>query len=294
MEQSAALTSDQVGALFDVKKHTFLASPIVLDLNGDGVKTTKIGSGATFDLNATGQASQVGWVSASDGLLVRDLNNDGAINDGKELFGTSTVLSDGTTAADGFLALAELDSNQDGKIDSSDSAFTSLGVWVDSNGDGKSGAAELKSLADAGVASISLDTKSTTTVDNGNVIGIVSSYQTTDGTTRQAADVWLQSANSAVPASDPVGSIASILSNYLSLAEITDNQAALPIASQQLSDQKQASLATALSSFDANGNVIVSNASANQASALAPNSVSRLLDDSWSKHLGILGSGSSK
>jgi iron-regulated protein frpC, putative len=69
-----------------------------------------------------GLAESTGWVGAGDGLLVRDLNDNGQIDNGTELFGNNSVLSSGATAANGFEALADLDSNQDGVFNSSDSA----------------------------------------------------------------------------------------------------------------------------------------------------------------------------
>lgn len=47
-------------------------------------------------------------------MLVRDLNGNGLIDNGTELFGNSTILSNNETAANGFEALKELDSNGDG------------------------------------------------------------------------------------------------------------------------------------------------------------------------------------
>jgi Xaa-Pro aminopeptidase len=49
-----------------------------------------------------------GWASAQDGLLVRDLNGDGQVNDGRELFGAGTQLSNGQRAGHGYAALADL------------------------------------------------------------------------------------------------------------------------------------------------------------------------------------------
>ena len=58
--------------------------------------------------------------------MVWDRNNDGVINDGSELFGNNTDLDNGNKAAHGFAALADLDSNGDGVIDASDTAWTEL------------------------------------------------------------------------------------------------------------------------------------------------------------------------
>jgi hypothetical protein len=52
-----------------------------------------------------------GWVGKDDGLLVFDKNNNGKIDDGSELFGNNTILSNGNKAANGFEALKDLDSN---------------------------------------------------------------------------------------------------------------------------------------------------------------------------------------
>jgi hypothetical protein len=77
-------------------------SPLVLDINGDGVQTTRLSKsftqGVHFNLDAKGLAENTGWVDASDGLLVRDLNADSKINSGRELFGNHTLLKSGHQA----------------------------------------------------------------------------------------------------------------------------------------------------------------------------------------------------
>ena len=54
-------------------------------------------------------------------------------------------------------ALATLDDNGDGVIDSGDTAFGNLLVWQDLDHDGVSGGGELKSLADHGITEIRLN-----------------------------------------------------------------------------------------------------------------------------------------
>ncbi len=80
--------------------------PMTLDLDGDGVETVSVNDGVYFDHDGNGFAEKSGWVSKDDAILVRDLNNNGQIDDGSELFGDQTILSDGTEAANGFEALA--------------------------------------------------------------------------------------------------------------------------------------------------------------------------------------------
>jgi hypothetical protein len=99
--------------------------PLILDLNGDGFLTTPK-QATYFDYNGNGFLEQVGWVGLHDGLLVMDRNGNGIIDDGSELFGDQTILSNGRGATNSFQALADLDSNHDGKIDAADPAFSQL------------------------------------------------------------------------------------------------------------------------------------------------------------------------
>lgn len=129
-------------------------------------------------------------MAGNDGLLVMDRNHDGVINNGSELFGMGTVLANGKRATDGYVALAAEDTNHDGKIDSHDAHWKELKVWVDGNHDGKTDAGELKTLDEIGIASLDLNATKNGAIDNGNLVGLVSSYTTTDGKQHQMADVW--------------------------------------------------------------------------------------------------------
>ena len=77
--------------------------PLTLDLDGDGIETVAINTNnpILFDHDADGVKTATGWVGPDDGLLVLDRNNNGAIDNGRELFGDSTQLSSGGNAADG-------------------------------------------------------------------------------------------------------------------------------------------------------------------------------------------------
>lgn len=167
--------------------------PLILDLNGDG----KIGTiaqngfkGALFDSDNDGVRTASGWVSAEDGLLVRDINSDGVINSGKELFGDSTKLNNGTNATNGFTALADLDSNGDSKIDSNDINFNELKVWKDLNGDGISQSEELFTLDEVGIKSLNTNIES---IQNENVEGGIlvesGTFTREDGSIGKMADV---------------------------------------------------------------------------------------------------------
>jgi transcriptional antiterminator Rof (Rho-off) len=191
MTQVAGISGGQFAAMTDAQRDAMLSvSPIVLDLDGNGVHTTAAANGVNFDLNATGTVNKVGWVSATDGLLVMDRNHDGKINDGSELFGSATRTNDGKLAGNGYVAMAQEDTNHDLKLDANDAHFKDLRVWVDANHDGKTDAGELKTLGELGITSLDLHAKTGTEVDNGNLLGLVSNYTTTDGAKHEMADVW--------------------------------------------------------------------------------------------------------
>jgi hypothetical protein len=174
-------------------------SPIVLDLDGNGVSTLSAAEGVQFDLAASGQTGQYGWVGGNDGLLVRDVNLDGVINDGRELFGAATQLGNGTAAGNGYAALADLDGNHDSKISATDASFGELKVWVDANHDGKTDLGELKGLVDLGITALDLNYLHSDRQDQGNAVALVSGYETTDGQTHEMADVWFAQARSETP-----------------------------------------------------------------------------------------------
>ena len=147
-------------------KYVPYVDPLILDLDGDGLEITPLSKGILFDTNGDSIKTGTAWAGADDALLVRDLNGNGQIDSGVELFGDETILANGQKAAHGFAALAELDSGSlinglllgagDGVIDAKDTQFANLALWRDLNQDGVSQADELQTLADSHVASISL------------------------------------------------------------------------------------------------------------------------------------------
>jgi hypothetical protein len=190
------MTTDQSNALW-------LATPIVLDLDGNGINTLAAAEGVNFDLLGNGQTHRWGWVGGNDGLLVMDRNGDGVINDGRELFGAGTLLADGKQGADGFTAMRQEDSNQDGKLDANDHSFKDLRVWVDADRDGQTDDGELKSLLDLGIVEFKLDAAAGTELDNGNLLGLVSEYRKADGSSHALTDVWFARDDAAPAAATP-------------------------------------------------------------------------------------------
>ncbi|MDC7827620.1 calcium-binding protein, partial [Pseudomonas sp. BLCC-B13] len=144
--------SSKVNADFESSLKTI--SPIVFDLDGDGIETIGAEGQVLFDHDGDGNKHGSGWVKSDDALLVLDRNGNGSIDNGHELFGENTLLADGSKAKDGFEAMQAVDSNADGKLDASDAVWADLRVWRDLNGDGISQSGELLTLQEVGIQSI--------------------------------------------------------------------------------------------------------------------------------------------
>ncbi|OGT88663.1 MAG: hypothetical protein A2286_02755 [Gammaproteobacteria bacterium RIFOXYA12_FULL_61_12] len=167
-----------------------VSTPLILDLNGDGVHSLGLEAGIAFDVNADGIINRTGWASPEDGLLVRDISGDGVINDGSELFGSGTSDGQGGRTSDGFEALSLLDDNRDGAIDSNDAAWGELRVWRDLDTDGFTDDGELAGLESLGIQSLNLTFTTSDATENGNLHGLVGSYATRDGQSHEMTDVF--------------------------------------------------------------------------------------------------------
>ena len=180
------------------------ASPIVIDVAGNGFNLTNALNGVLFDLFRTETAERFSWTAADsdDAWLVFDRNGNGIIDEGKELFGSSTPqphLSKGETKH-GFRALALFDTpayggNSDGQIDNRDSVFYSLKLWQDRNHNGFSEADELQTLSASVIDVIHLKYKESRQKDaNGNWFRYRAKVTDASGAPagRWAWDVFLQ------------------------------------------------------------------------------------------------------
>ena len=164
---------------------TNLASPIILDLNGDGVQTLDINAtNGRFDLLNTGNAVRSGWISQGDAFLAIDTNGNDIIDDRSELFGGEV--------GEGFAKLASFDSNGDGQVDKNDTRFSELRLWQDRDSDHQTDAGELQSLIDARIAALSVSYQIRAEQQNGNWVLERSTATTADGRSIEMADAYFQ------------------------------------------------------------------------------------------------------
>ncbi|MES2675307.1 MAG: calcium-binding protein, partial [Pseudomonadota bacterium] len=169
--------------------------PLVLDLSGNGtVDTLSITAGVHFDSDNSGFAERTSWVAPDDALLVLDRNSNGFIDGGAELFGTDTLLNNGTFAVNGFDALAEFDLNEDGQIDVNDSIFSDLRLWQDTNSNGVTDSGEVKTLTAMGVTAVAT-TFTTNRFTDANRVDHreAGAFTKTDGTTGVTNSLWFES-----------------------------------------------------------------------------------------------------
>lgn len=138
-------------------------SPILVDLDRNFFRLTGLGDPVLFDIDADGEPEVLSWTAADrlDAFLWLDRNGNGVVDDGAELFGNHTPRIDGSTAANGYVPLAEFDlsaigGNGNRWIDPGDVIYPELRLWIDLDHDGVSEPAEILSLAEAGVTRIDL------------------------------------------------------------------------------------------------------------------------------------------
>ncbi len=134
-------------------------SPILLDLDGDGKIEASNGKylphngdfksqkAVMFDFYGNDFPIACEWVGANDGILCRPAK-DGKIN-GTNLFGTANGYDNG------YDEMASIDADQNGYLEGAE--LEGLMVWTDTNRNGYADKGEMKSVADYGITSISVN-----------------------------------------------------------------------------------------------------------------------------------------
>lgn len=119
-----------------------VVDPLVLNFDG---KLPKLSDKKfSFDLDHDGTSDQISYLTGESGFLSIDLNNDGKINDGSELFGPQS--------GSGFKDLRAYDGDGNGWIDENDDVFDKLRIWMKTD----SGKDQLIALGEKGVGAIFL------------------------------------------------------------------------------------------------------------------------------------------
>jgi len=124
-----------------------LIDPLVINYGTASASVTQ--EKYEFDIDADGTLDQISFVGPGSGFLALDLNQDGIINDGKELFGPNS--------GDGFSDLANYDLDKNGWIDENDAIYEKLRIWTkDAEGND-----QLLALGEKGIGAIYLGNVST-------------------------------------------------------------------------------------------------------------------------------------
>jgi len=194
-------------------------SPIIIDIARDGYELTSVEEGVFFDLDKDGVAERIAWTKSGsdDAFLAMDRNGNGTIDNGSELFGTSTPSYNDQpypTALNGFVALIFAEgpsygrSKADRVITREDTVFSRLLLWTDRNHNGLSEPDELRQVEAAGLLSLSTDYRESGRRDaHGNEFRLAApSSWNIEGrvVTYPVYDVWLRSASSTATAATTV------------------------------------------------------------------------------------------
>ncbi len=142
-------------------------SPLVVDINHNGLDFSGPEGGVWFDLYGIDEPVHIQWLrpDTDDAFLVLDLNENGVVDSGAELFGQGSMMwLEGRKAHHGFEVLAQydlesLEGNHDGVISPHDGVWQNLYIWNDRNADGLSSAHELTQLSEADLGRFLLSPK---------------------------------------------------------------------------------------------------------------------------------------
>ena len=121
--------------------------PLVINFDGQAAQLQS--QRFAFDLNSDGEAENLPTLTGGRGYLALDINQNGQIDNGSELFGPGS--------GNGFAELAAHDDDGNGWIDENDAVYEQLRVWTPAT----EGAGQLQSLKQVGVGAIAVNAAST-------------------------------------------------------------------------------------------------------------------------------------
>ncbi|MFA5904392.1 MAG: hypothetical protein WC836_10710 [Desulfobacula sp.] len=118
----------------------FQIDPLLINFSGGSIELSD--KKISFDINNDGVTENIHQLKPGRGFLALDLDEDGQINNGSELFGPST--------GNGFGELALYDKDNNLWIDENDPVYEKLSVWIKD----LSGKDTLLKLSEAGIGAI--------------------------------------------------------------------------------------------------------------------------------------------
>ncbi len=127
---------------FQLRAGDALKDPLVISFGG-GVASFS-DTTMSFDIDFDGDQDSIQMLNANSGYLVLDKNNNGLVDDGRELFGPQTD--------HGYGELAQYDEDTNGWIDENDSVFNHLKIWYHD----AEGSSRLVALTDKNIGAIYL------------------------------------------------------------------------------------------------------------------------------------------
>lgn len=119
--------------------------PLIISLDGN---MPQLGHDTfSFDIDSDGTKDQISTLKYGSGFLALDINENGKIDDGSELFGTKS--------GNGFKDLSTYDDDKNGWIDENDKIFDKLRIWQKTGSESK-----LVGLGEVGIGAIFLGSAS--------------------------------------------------------------------------------------------------------------------------------------
>ena len=197
-DNTADKTKDDAAGDTSDSTKAYNRDPLIInfDKSRQYARFSSVDDGVHFDLDNNGIAEKTAWIDDKAGFLVLDRNGNGIIDNGGELFGDKVTLKNGKESGSGFVALKELDQNEDNIIDEKDDAFDELRIWIDKNHNGDSDEGELFKLTDENINIkwISVESKESDFSDEetGTVISETSVVKFNDGSIGEIGEHWFR------------------------------------------------------------------------------------------------------